>query len=132
MVQLEAPWAWSLFGKSLRLLHNLRENIALAHDLDFLPVDLDVVAGVAAVQNLVALADVERVTLAVVVHLARADREDAATLRLLLGGVRQQDATGGLRFGFERLDHHTVVQRPHVEFCFLRHVESSLENSLCE
>ena len=59
---------------------------------------------------------------AAVEQLAGADRDDAATLRLLLGGVRQQDAAGGLFLGLQRLDHDAIVQGPNLEigFFFLR------------
>ena len=54
--------------------------------------DLDLGAAVLREDDLVALGDVHRDELALVVARARADREDVAALRLLLRGVRQDDA----------------------------------------
>jgi hypothetical protein len=41
---------------------------------------------------------------------AGADRHDLAFLRLLLGGVRNDDAALGLGFGVDPLHHHAVMQ----------------------
>jgi len=65
----------------------LREDIALAEDLDFLAVHLDVRARVLAVQDRVANLHSDRRTVAVVIGFAGTDRDDFAHLRLLLGGV---------------------------------------------
>jgi hypothetical protein len=80
------------------------KDIRLAQHEQLLAVDLDLVPAVLAVQDLVALGDVERNPLAVVVELAVTDGQDLALLRLLLGGVGQDDAT---RSGLLLLD------RPH-------------------
>src|SRR5207244_9379349 len=93
-----------------RLLDDLGEDVALAHDLDFAAFDLDVTAAVAAVDHLIALLDGQGAALAAVAQFAGADRQDAATLRLLLGGVGQQDATGRLLLRLQRLDHNAIVQ----------------------
>src|SRR5437868_258565 len=80
------PYSFCLLCVSVPLwlgpvsLHDLGEDVALAHDLDFLAVDLDVAATVAAEDHLVALDDGERSPLAVVAQFARPDRQDAATL----------------------------------------------------
>ena len=81
-----------------------------------LPFDLDVGAGVLAEEDLVAdLARPARCAFAVVAQLAGADGDDLAALRLLLGGVGQQDAAGRLLLRLERLDHDAVVQRPDLQ-----------------
>ena len=43
------------------------------------------------------------------VAATRADGDDFTLRRLLLGGVGNDDATGGLRFGINTLDNNTVV-----------------------
>src|SRR5229473_785565 len=68
------------------------EDVLLAHDEVFLAVDLDLRAGILAEQDLVADLDVEGRQLAVVVQLTFADRDHLAMLRLLLGGIRDDDA----------------------------------------
>ena len=80
------------------------EDVGLAQHEQILAVDLDLGPAVLAVEDLVALLDVERDALAVLVELAVADGEDLALLRLLLGGVGEDDATrGGL----------LLLDRPH-------------------
>src|SRR5262245_20231250 len=83
---------YSCRGTAPLLLDNLREDIALAQDLDLTPVDGHIVARVAPEDDLVALLHRQGRTLAVVAEPAGADRQDAAALRLLLRRVRQQDA----------------------------------------
>ncbi len=51
------------------------------------------------------------IVLAVVVTLARADGQDFALIRLLAGGVGDDDAGSGGALGFDALDDHAVVQR---------------------
>ena len=75
-------------------------------------VDLDLLAAVLAVDDDVADLDVERDTLlAVVVALALADGDDLALLRLLLGGVGEDQTGLGLLLGLRRLDDHAIAQR---------------------
>src|SRR5664279_1626401 len=69
------------------------EDIGLAQHEQVLPVDLDLGPAVLAVEDLVALLHVQRDALAVLVHLAVADCEDLALLRLLLGCLGEDDAT---------------------------------------
>jgi hypothetical protein len=52
-----------------------------------------------------------RAALAAVVDTARAGRDDLALLRLLLGGVRDDQTEGGGGLGFERLDEDAVLER---------------------
>ena len=67
-------------------------DVGFLHDQEILTVDLDLGAGPLAEQHLVALLDVERRELAGLVAAARPDGDDFALLRLLLGGVRDDDA----------------------------------------
>mgnify|MGYP006961463007 CR=1 FL=1 len=59
----------------------------------------------------VADGDVQRHAVALVVDATRAHREDLALLRLLLGGVRDDQAGGGGLLGLERLDDDAVLER---------------------
>src|SRR5438132_1509160 len=72
------------------------EDVLIAHDEVLLAVDLDLRSGVLAEQDPVADLHVERQHLAVLVHLALADGDHLTLLRLLLGGVRNDDAALGL------------------------------------
>src|SRR2546427_196667 len=81
------------------------EDVLLAHDEVFLAVDLDLRAGVLAEQDLVADLDVEGRQLAVIVQLTFADRDHLAMLRLLLGGIRDDDAALRLL--------HRLFEAPH-------------------
>ena len=60
--------------------------------------------------DLVALVDVHLDVLAVLVARARADGEDAAALRLLLRGVRQDDAADRRLLLLEDLDDQAVAK----------------------
>src|SRR6266511_4393282 len=106
----------------LRLLFDDAEEIGFLHDQQLLAVDLDLRAGPLAEQHPVAGLDVERNDLAVLVAPARADGDHLAFLRLLLRGVRNDDAAFGLLFLLDALDDHAVVQRPKLHRC------SSLRN----
>src|SRR5436309_15599718 len=68
------------------------EEVALAQDLQFAAVHLDVAAAVLAEDDLVAPGDGQGDALALVVELAGADGHDAAALRRMLGRFRQQYA----------------------------------------
>ena len=75
----------------------------------------DLGAAVLGVQHHVALGDVDRDAVALVVDPARADGEDGALLRLLLGGVGNDDAGRGGGLGLQRLDDDAVLQRLDVD-----------------
>src|SRR4029450_1555501 len=98
-------------GGSRSLLDD-REHVTGREDQGLLAGVLDLGTAVLAVENGVADLDVERdPLLAVVVEPARADREDLALLRLLLGGVRNDQAGGRRLLGVERLDDDAVLER---------------------
>src|SRR5215510_8482596 len=86
------------------------EDVLLAHDQVFLAADLDLGSGVGREQDAVALLDRELGALAVVQHAAVADGDDLAFLGLLLGGVGQEDAAGGLLFGLDALQQDAVAE----------------------
>src|SRR5439155_27260204 len=72
--------------------------------------DLDGLPGVLAEQHSVAGLDVERDQLARVILLALAHGDDLALVRLLGGGVRDDDATCVPALLFDALVDHAVMQ----------------------
>src|SRR5690242_10521204 len=88
-----------------------REDVLLADDEKLVLVDLELGPRVLRVEDLVADLDVDGFALAVVEDAARADGQDLALLRLLLGGVREDDAALGHLLTRRGLDHDPVAQR---------------------
>src|SRR5262245_21281280 len=78
---------------------------------EILPVDLDFGARPFAKQHLVTRLDIERRELACFIAAARTHGDDLAFLRLLLGGIGDDDPAFGFFFTFETSDHDAVVQR---------------------
>src|SRR6186997_3389712 len=74
-------------------------DVGLLHDQEFLAVELDLCARPLAEQHAVARFQVDRNELAVLVAAAGADCNDFAFLRLLLGGIRDDDPAFGFLFG---------------------------------
>src|SRR3954468_3852541 len=100
-----------LDGCRLAVAHDLCQDVGLAQDQQLVPADLDLGTAVLREDDRVALGDIERHEIAAVVAAARADRKDAAALRLLLCGVGQDDAAGGGLLLVEDLDDQTVAKR---------------------
>src|SRR5215204_208785 len=103
---------WWLRG--LLLGHRLVDHahdVGLLHDQEILAVDLDLGARPLAEQHAVADLDVDRNELAGFVAATRANSDDFALGRLLLGGVGNDDASGRLRLGVDALDDYAVVKR---------------------
>src|SRR6266850_2463561 len=95
-------------------LFNHAENVVLAHDQVILAIHLDLRAAILADQHAITLLDFKRYELAVLIPLPRADRNDLAFLRLLLGGIRDDDPAF-LHFRvFDRLHQHPIAQRFYV------------------
>src|SRR5262245_10376537 len=94
-------------GGCLQYAHD----VALFHDQQLLAVDLDLGAGPFAEQDAVADLEIDWDQLAGLVAAAGADRDDLALARLLLGGVGDDDAAGGLLLGVNALDDDAVVKR---------------------
>src|SRR5579863_43211 len=92
-------------------------DIGLLHDQEFLAVELDLGARPFAEQHAIARLNADRNELAVLVAAAGADGDDLAFRRLLLDGVRNDDAALGLCLGFDTLDDHAVMERPELRFC---------------
>ena len=78
-------------------------------------VDLDIAAGVLAVDHFVADGDGEAGPLAILEQFAGAERHHVAALRLLLRRIGQDDAAGRPLFGLDRLHHHTVIERTDLQ-----------------
>src|SRR3990172_8915844 len=83
-------------------------HVGFLHDQELLTVDLDLGAGPLAEQDAIAGLDVERDELAGLVAGTRPDGDDFAFLRLLLGGVGNDDPAGGLLLGLNPAYDHTV------------------------
>src|SRR6185503_6736219 len=104
------------FAMSLNSLSGLRLNgqhLVLAHDEDFVAVDLQVRAGVLAEQDPVPRLDVRGDLPSVGQGRAGAHGEDLAALRLLLGRIRDDDPAPGRHLLFQPSDEQTVVKRTH-------------------
>src|ERR1022692_1596253 len=74
-------------------------------------VDLDLVAGVLAEEDPIALLDRQRPQFPFVVHLAVADGDPLRLRRFLLGRVGNDDPALGLLFFSDTTDDHAVLQR---------------------
>src|SRR5688572_27558138 len=86
-------------------------DVGFLHDEELFAVELHLGAGPFAEQDAVALLDVERDDLAALVAGAGTDGDHLAFLRLLLGGVGNDDAALGPLFGLDTANDHTVVKR---------------------
>src|SRR5215212_4177986 len=92
-----------------RALGDHAHDVGLLHDQEILALDLHLGARPLAEQHAVASLHVDRDQLAVLVTPARADSNDLALRRLLLGSIRNDDAALGLLVGFDAADHDAVV-----------------------
>ena len=86
-------------------------DVFFTHDEQFFAIDLNGLSGIFAKQNAITFFNVQRDLLAVVIALARANRNNFALIGFFGGGVRNNDARSGFTFFFEALDDHTIVQR---------------------
>src|SRR5215210_5240328 len=89
-------------------------DVGLLHDQELLAVELDLGARPLAEQDAVAGLHVERAQLALVVQRAGADGDDFALLRLLLGGIGDDDAARGLLLRRHAADENAVMQGTEV------------------
>src|SRR5207237_620139 len=89
------------------------------HDHQLLALELDLGAGVAGEDDLVALLDADRDALALVRPLAVADGQHLASAGLLLGRVGQDDATLGLALGLQPLDQDLVAEGTQLSHVYL-------------
>src|SRR5881398_662498 len=88
----------------LAVANDLGEHVRLTQDQNLVGPELDLGPAVLAEDDLVAFLEIHLDVLPVLVPTAGADREDAAALRLLLGGVGQHDAADRGLFLIENLD----------------------------
>src|SRR5258706_15798554 len=96
------------------------EDFVLAQDDVLVVVDLDLGAGVLPEEDLVADLHLERDSLAGLVELAGADRDDLAFHRLLFRGVGDDDPTLVLLRRLEPLDEDAVVEGLYLHVAYLR------------
>src|SRR5438445_5569171 len=94
---------------------DLRQDVRLAENQNLVGPELDLGAAVLAEDDLVALFEVERDVLPVVVTGARANSEDAAALRLLLRGVRQDDPADRRLLFIEDFDDQAAAKRLYIQ-----------------
>src|SRR5476649_2480275 len=87
------------------------EDVLLADDQQVVAFHLELGSGVLGVEDLVPDLDVHRLALAVLEDLARAGGQDGAFLRLLLGGIRQDDARLGHVLAGGWLDDDAIAER---------------------
>src|SRR6266545_994350 len=93
----------------LRVAFDDGQHVILFHDEVLLAIQLDLLARILAKQDPVAHFDIEGEALAIVVHLALADREDRALLRLLFGRVRDDDPADFLLALFNAPNNEPIV-----------------------
>src|SRR2546422_7331053 len=98
-------------GSAARSRADDAEDVLLLHNEVLHAVELDLAAGVLAEKDPVAFLHREREILAVVVDLAGAHGNDLAFLRLLLGGVGDDEPAVLLVLLLEALDEHAVMER---------------------
>src|SRR5665213_971120 len=95
---------------SRRLAFDDAHDVGFLHDQEILAVDLHFRARPLAEQDAVTGLDVERDQLAGFVTRTRAGGDDLAFLRLLLSGVGNNDAAGGLFLRLDPANDHAVVK----------------------
>src|SRR5262249_26851006 len=92
----------------LGLALNDAHDIAFLHDHELFAVDLDLGARPLAEEHAVAGLELERLELTLLVP--RTDGDDFALLRLFLGGIWNDDATGCLLVRFDAAHDYAVMQ----------------------
>jgi hypothetical protein len=86
------------------------EDVLLGEEDVLVGAELDVGAGILAVEHLVAHAHFGSLAGAVVIALAGTHLDDLTDLGLFLGGVGKKDAAGGLLLGFGHLDEDAISE----------------------
>src|SRR5690606_31694686 len=87
------------------------EDFVFAHNENFFAINLHVLAGVLAEQDLLTDLDFQRQNLAIFGALAGTDCDDLALVGLLGCAVRDDDARGSGALVVQALDDHAIVQR---------------------
>src|SRR6516164_3224066 len=106
-----------LLPKLSKALLEHREDVFLAHDQVLFAVQIHFRAAVLAEQDPVAGLHAHGLALAVVVHLAGPGRDHAALLRLLLGGVGDDDPARRLFLAVQSLHEDPIVQGSNFHGC---------------
>src|SRR4051812_25337172 len=101
------PTGWRGAG---RLAFDDAHDVGLLHDQELLAVELDLGAGPLAEQDAITGLHVRRHQLTLFIASTRSDGDDFALHRLFLGGVGDDDASGGPLLGREPADNNAVVQ----------------------
>src|SRR3954468_9091425 len=86
------------------------QQVGFLHDQIVFIIDPDLGARPLAEQHPVTRPDIEPLEFAALVPGTRTDGDDLALLRLLLGGVRNDDATGGPGFLLNAADHDAIME----------------------
>src|SRR5687767_5549347 len=86
------------------------QDVAVLQDQKLVVIELELGAGVLLEEDLLADCDLDLLARPVVQGATRADGQDGALLRALLGGVRQDDAALGHLLAGGRLDDHIAAQ----------------------
>src|SRR3954462_9828939 len=93
-------------------LFNHAHDVALFHDQIFHPVDLDLRARPFAEQHAVANLEVDGSDFPGLIAATWTDGDHLSLRRLLFGGIRNDDSTGGLILGVDARNHYAVVKWP--------------------
>src|SRR5215207_9501496 len=111
-------------GLALERDHTFNDahHIRFLHDDEVLAVDLDLCAVPLPEQDAIAGPHIDRHELAALISSTRPGGDDLPFLRLLLRGIRNDDATLRLLFGVDAANHDAVVQGAKFHGYFLRHV----------
>src|SRR5438045_2347366 len=107
-------------------------DVALLHDQEFVPIQLDFGSRPLAKQHSVADLELDRDQLSRFVTAARPDRGNLALRGLFLGSVRNDDAAFGLFFGIKTLDHDAVMQRTKCGFSHDGSFGGSYSDLICD
>src|SRR5450631_3785453 len=108
-VIVTSPKEGTHVGRAVGLADDAQD-VAFLHDEQVIAVDLDLGAGPFSEEDAVAGLDVEGGELAGFIATTGTHSDDLTFLRLLLDGIGDDDATFGLLFALEALNHHAVVQ----------------------
>ena len=91
-----------------------RQHFVLAHDEVLLTINFDVLTRILAEQDHIARLDIERDAHAALFERAAAGGDHRASLRLLLGGVRDNDSAALLPTFFVATDDDSIVERSDI------------------
>src|SRR5438034_5091151 len=114
-------------GRLLGVAFDDSQHVVLFHDEVLLPVNSDLLARVLAEENPIARFHIEGHPLAVV-RFAVARGDDGALLRLLFGGVGDDDSADALFAFLEAVNDDAIVQRSDIHDCSTPAADCVLRN----